>query len=367
METYKITDHQLMCLTAQGAVGGSLIVVSAALAAIARQDAWLAALSAPALGGIVLWMYTRLGNRYQNSSLLGMAKTVLGKWGGATVSVLYLFYFLLGACRLPWYIGDFTGHIMHETPITVINLAFIAAVCTAMWYGLETTARAAELSLPVISVLFVMAMVLVLPQIKTDYLKPVLEFGINPILKGDLLISSFVVMPLISIMMIYPIHTLPGKGRNKALLIGYLWASAIVFIAILVSTLVLGHIICSKQQYPTYSLAKEIDVGTIFSRLEYLISIIWLVTEFHIAVLYGYAALMLLSELFALKNYKRLVAPLGLFMLAFSEVLIPDTVYQANWTKTTWIPYSYTFGLLFPALLLFVGWFRERFGKKMAS
>lgn len=367
MQTCKITDHQLMCLTANSAVGGTLIVISAILARIAKQDAWLSALTAPLLGGLVLWIYTRLGNKYQNSSLIGMNKTVLGKWGGVAISVLYMFYFLFAACRLPWYIGDFTGHVMHETPVTIINLAFIIAVCAGMWYGLEAVVRAAELFLPVISVLFALAMILVMPQMEPDYLMPVLEFGVTPILKGDLLISSFVAMPLVSLLMIYPVYTLPGKGRNKSLFLGYLWASAIVFVAILMSMLVLGHIICSKQQYPTYSLAKEIDVGTIFSRLEYLISIIWLITQFYIAFLFAFAALTSLSELFSVKNYRRLIAPLGLFMLALSEVIIPDTVYQADWTLTTWIPYSHTFGIVFPALLLFISWLRERFGKKSTS
>jgi len=366
METYKITDHQLMCLTANSAVGGSLIIISAALAGIAKQDAWLSALAAPVLGCAVLWTYTRLGRRYQGSSLIGITTAILGRWAGLAVNILYVANFLMGASRLPWYVGDFTGHVMYETPVTVINLVYVVAVCVALWYGIEAAARAAELLLPAITLLFAAAMVLVMPQMKIDYLEPVLEFGVAPVLSGSLLINSFIALPLITMMMIYPRHTLPGKGSVKAIYRGFLWASAIVFISILMSTLVLGHIICAKQQYPTYSLAKEIDVGTIFSRLEYLISIIWLITEFYIAVLYAFAALHALCELCGVKDCKRLVAPLGLFILAFSELLIPDTVYQANWTKTAWIPYSVTFGLILPAFLLFISWLKERLGKTAA-
>jgi hypothetical protein len=72
-----------------------------------------------------------------------MTRTILGKWAGLPAACLYVAFFFLGACRLPWYVGDFAGHILHETPITVINLVFVIAVVTAMWYGIETTARSA--------------------------------------------------------------------------------------------------------------------------------------------------------------------------------------------------------------------------------
>lgn len=363
METQKITEHQLMALTANGAVGGSLIITSAIMAKVARQDAWLSALAAPAVGIMVLWIYVKLGTRHPDMTLVGMTKTIFGKWAGLPVAGLYVFFFFLGACRLPWYVGDFAGHILHETPITIINLVFITAVVAALWYGIETTARSAELFLWFIIVLFILAMVLVAPQSEIDYLMPVLEFGPVPVLKGAVLLSSYVVLPLITLMMVYPKHTPPGKKAARAVYKGFLWASAIDFTAITFTILVLGHIITSEQQYPTYSLAKEIDVGGIFSRLEYLISVIWMMTQFTIATLYSHAAVEGLSELLGLKDTKKILLPLGLLILALSEVVFPDTVYQSNWSKQTWIPFSMTFAVILPCALLLVDVIKEKVGK----
>lgn len=367
MQVRKITDHQLTALTANGAVGGSLIITSAAMAGVAKQDAWLAALAAPVFGSMVLWIYFKLGTRYPEMTLIGMIREIFGRWAGVPAACAYLLYFFLASSHIPWFVGDFAGHIMHETPITVINLVFIVMVVTALWYGIETTVRTTELFFWFVGVLFILAMALVAPQSKIDYLLPVLENGPAPVLKGAVLLSSYVAFPLVTLMMIYPKHTSQSRPAGKAIFKGYLWASAIDFTAIFFTILVLGHIITADQQYPTYSLAKEIDVGGIFSRLEYLISIIWIMTEFVVAFLYAHAAVTGLAELLGLKNPRKILVPLGFLLLAFSEVVFPDTVYQANWSRQTWIPFSMTFSVLLPGILLTVDTLKNRGGKPRAE
>lgn len=55
MDKIKITNHQLFSLTANGAIGGSVIVISALVASVAKQDAWIGALLTPAFGITVIW------------------------------------------------------------------------------------------------------------------------------------------------------------------------------------------------------------------------------------------------------------------------------------------------------------------------
>jgi spore germination protein KB len=57
MPKIKITNHQLFALTAQCSVGGLLLVISAALSGIARQDAWLVTPLTFILGVPVMGLY----------------------------------------------------------------------------------------------------------------------------------------------------------------------------------------------------------------------------------------------------------------------------------------------------------------------
>jgi spore germination protein KB len=360
MDKIKITNNQLFSLTANGSIGGSVIVISALLVSIAKQDAWITALVTPVFGMPIIWIYWFLGSKYPSMTFVGITKKILGKWIGSIISVGFVFLFLEIACHIPWYVGNFiTTQAMTETPAYVIRSLFALAIVIAILYGIEATARASELFIYFVSFSFIIAMILVLPNAKIENLQPVFEKGIIPVLKSSVFLSCFITFPLITLMMIYPINFNNISQAKKSLFKGYLWSSFIIFITILMSILVLGSAITSKSEYPAYLLAKEIDIGIIFSRLEFVIAAIWIVTQFIIGILFFYAGVIGLSELLGLRDHKRIVIPLGLIALVMSGVVLPNAAYEADWVSLVWTPYIITYGLILPILLLIVFWIKK--------
>jgi len=361
MQRTKITNHQLYSLTANGAFGGSVIVIASAMAAIAKQDAWISALLTPVIGMPVVWIYWYLGSQYPGSTFVEIIKKIFGRWIGTIAAASYVFLCLTSACRQPWYLSNFiTTQVMPETPPYVINLMFVTAVVIAVLYGIETIAHASELYIRFVLFLAVLTTLLVSPNIKFENLQPVLENGMIPIFKGAYVLSCFIVFPIITMMMVYPANTDHNSEAKKSLFKGFLWAGFITFITILMSTLILGSKITASSQYPTYLLAKEISLGTIFTRLEFIVAGTWIVTHFMIGLLFFYAGATGLSQLIGLKDHKRIVIPLGLITLVMSEVIFPDVIYQANWTKHVWLPYITTHGLILPLLLFLVDLIKKR-------
>lgn len=361
MQRTKITNHQLYSLTANGAFGGSVIVIASAMAAIAKQDAWISALLTPVIGMPVVWIYWYLGSQYPGSTFVDIMKKIFGRWIGTIAAASYVFLCLTIAYHLPWYVGNFvTTQAMPETPPYVINLMFVIAVVIAVLYGIETIARASELYIRFVLILSVLTTLLVSPNIKFENLQPVLENGMIPIFKGSYVLSCFIVFPIITMMMIYPANTDNVSEAKKSIFKGFLWAGFITFITILISTLILGSKITASSQYPTYLLAKEINLGIIFTRLEFIVAATWIVTQFMIGLLFFYAGITGLSQLLGLKDHKRIVMPLGLITLVMSGVVFPDAVYQANWVNLVWLPYITTHGLILPLLLLLVHLIKKR-------
>lgn len=355
MDKIKITNHQLFSLTANGAIGGSILVISALLTSIAKQDAWITALLTPAFGMLVIWIYGFLGSHYPSMTFVGIIKSILGKWLGLIAAVGFVYLCLEIASHIPWYVGNFvTTQAMPQTPAYTINSLFVIAIVIAVLYGIETIVRASELFISFVSIIFILAMILVLPNARIEYLQPVFEKGIIPILKGSVFLSCFLTFPTITLMMIYPININNISEAKKSLFKGYLLAALIIFITILMSILVLGSTITAKSQYPTYLLAKEINVGVIFTRLEFLIAAVWIITEFIIGTLFFYAGVLGLSQLLGLRDHKRLVMPLGLNILVLSGVSLPNSIYQSKWISLFYPPYIITYGLILPVLLLLV-------------
>ncbi|WPC39467.1 endospore germination permease [Clostridium sp. JS66] len=355
MDKIKITNHQLFSLTVSASFGGTIIVLSAVIASISKQDSWIAVLFEPVIGIPVLWIYWFLGSKYPNMTLIGVMREILGKWIGSIIAAGYVFLCIMSSYCLPWYVGNFlTTETMPQTPLYIINLIFVLGVVIGVLYGLETIARVSELFIFASSALFIFAMLVVLPNAKLQNLQPVLENGIIPILKSLVFLTCYLTFPLITIMMIYPINVNDILEAKKSIFKGYMWSCFLFFIAMFMSILVLGSKITSVSQYPTYLIAKEINIGIVFTRMEFIIAGVWIATEFMINIIFFYSGITGLSELLGLKNYRELVIPLGLIVSIVSEFVFKDPIHQGNFNAFGWAPYGITYGLVIPILLLIV-------------
>lgn len=267
---------------------------------------------------------------------------------------LYIFFTVIGA-HLPWYIDQFTTiSALPETPTYIVGLLFMITVVIAELYGVEACARASEIFIFVISIFFFLAMILVTPNAKIENLQPVLERGVVPIFKSSVYLLCFTTIHLITLMGIVPYNIDNISEAKKSIIKGYLFAGFIIFITIIMSLLVLGSNITAKTEYPTYLLAMEINIGTIFTRLEFLIAIVWIDSIFIIALMFFHGSVVSLSQVLGLKDYKKIVIPHGLIVLVLSEIIFPNIAYYKNWINLVWIPYSLTLGLIIPILLILV-------------
>ena len=356
-----ITKHQLFSLSANIAIGGAILFVSSSQASISKQDAWITALIMPVLGAPVIWMYWFMGRLYPGMTYVGIINKVLGKWIGFVISAGFIFLCLLVAAHVTNNISNFVdSQGYEETPIYILSVVFMAAVVIAVLYGIETIARASELFIYFVTALFLITMLLVSPNSKIEYLQPVFEKGVVPALKGLFFLADISTFPMVILIMIFPLYTNNEKENKRALFKGYIWSSIIIFIAVLMPILVLGSTVTANLQYPTFVLAKEINLGALLTRLEFVVSIIWFTTQFMISVLCFYSGVIGLSELFGLKNHKKIVMPLGLIISVISMVAIPNSTYQLTWTMTVWPPYIATYGLLLPIFLLIVSFIKKQ-------
>lgn len=358
-EKIKISNRQLFSLAALGSIGGTVIIISGLVASIAKQDAWITAIITPVMGVFVIWIYCFLGKTYPDMTIIGMAKQIFGKCLGLIVSAGYVIFFLQVSSNVTWHIGDFIGYILHETPVYVINGLFIGVVVIAILYGVEAFARASELFIAFVCIIYIAAFLL-MPNLNIQNLQPVLENGIVPLFKASVFLLPFSTFPLITLMMIFPINLVDLKQAGKSFRKGYFWASFLVFIVIILCLLVLGSNITARSQYPTYLEAKQIDVAGIFARLEFLVATIWILTQFAINLLFFYAGTKSLAEFFDLKDYRKIVMPLGLITLVLSGMSFPDTIYQSNWNSIVWTPYAATFGLFIPLIMLIIIFIKKK-------
>ncbi|SFJ21556.1 spore germination protein KB [Paenibacillus sp. UNC496MF] len=356
-EQGKINARQLAILTLLFSLGSSILIVPSGLTAVAKQDGWLSALVGVGIGMLLIGLYVALSRRYPGQTLVQFAEQILGTWLGKLVGLLFFSFYLLLASLVLRNVGDFiTTIVMPETPIQIVHLLFIMAILTGASLGLEVIARTAEIFLPWIMTMLLLLIVFLLPQIQFDRIQPVFEAGTKAIIHGSLSVISIPYLELTVFLMIIP--SVNKTNIGMPFLKGAMLGGLVIVVITLLCVFVLGWDFASRHTFPSYTLAKKIQVGEFLQRIEVLVAIIWFLTIFFKLLLCFYAALLGFAQVLRLQSYRPMIVPFGILIGVLSIIVYPNIVYFRVFAGEIWPFYSATFGLFLPLLLLVVSWFR---------
>ncbi|MBP1154207.1 MULTISPECIES: endospore germination permease [unclassified Paenibacillus] len=353
LETGKIGVRQFTVLTILFTIGTSILIAPSGLSEVAKQDAWIASIVGMGLGLLTIPLYNSLANRFPNMTIAEYSEAILGKWSGKTVFLLYFTFIFLLTAQMLSNLGYFiTTQIMPETPIQVVIILFILVTIMAVRLGLEVWTRAAEIFFPWVILLFLLLVAALLPEVKLSKIQPVFEGGLKPVLHAA--INFFGLQQNVILLMVFPYVNQKIKA-GSAFLTGTLLGGMFLIIITLLSILVLGEDITTRNVYPSYSLAKRIG------RLEAVMAGLWFISIYFKIIICFYASVIGLAQIFNLKEFRPLLFPLGIIMLVLSLLVYPNLVYIQLFIAKIWTPYALTFMLFLPLFLLAVAVMRKKF------
>jgi len=357
----KISSRQFGILVALYSIGTTILIIPSIMAEEAKQDAWIAALLGVGLALLLVVLYSALGNLLPSKSLVEMMEELFGKWLGKAISLTFVFFGLVTSAELLYFVGNFiTTQIMPETPIQSINIIFACVVIMGVRYGIETLARSAELLFPLFSILFIVLVIFLTPQVKFENIQPVLEVDFKDLLRAAIYFISVFSFPTVILLMVFPASVNRPKVATKTFFSGTVIAGIVLIIMIALCILVLGVDTTQRHIFPSYALAKKINVGHFFQRIEFVMAGLWFISIFFKMSLYFYAAVVGLAQTLNTKNYRFLTLPMGIVMVALSLLVHPNILHSTEYNKGAWLPYSSTYGLFLPLLILGVYAIRKK-------
>ncbi|MCF6411601.1 GerAB/ArcD/ProY family transporter [Pseudalkalibacillus salsuginis] len=360
LENGKISVRQFMVLVILFTVGTSVLLAPSLLVTEAKQDAWIAGILGVGVGLLSVWLYNALGNLFPNKTLVEYSEVILGKWIGKAIALLFFsFTFTLAALVLR-NLGDFlTTKIMPETPIGSLHIIFLFLVIMGARLGLEVLARSAEILFPWFIILFLLLVFFLFPEIKFENFQPILEVGVKPLLRSAIPFIEFPFLELVIFLMIFP-YVNRTKDAGKAFLTGTSVGGIMLIILTVLAILVIGVDLISLELYPTYELAKKINIGDFLQRIEAIVAVLWFISIYFKLTICFYTSVLALAQTFKLKDYRPLTLPLGMILIVYSLIVSPNIVYNITFTPKVMIPYGLIVGLFLPLLLLGVASFRKK-------
>ncbi|WP_169525177.1 GerAB/ArcD/ProY family transporter [Pseudalkalibacillus hwajinpoensis] len=354
-----LSSRQFTWLVSLYIIGSSILIIPSSLAGEAKQDAWMAATLAGVIGILLVVFYSLFIKNFPDLTFVQANERILGKWMGKIVSLSFFsFTFLLAALVLR-NIGDFfTTQILIETPLEVIFAVFLVVIIMGARLGIETIARACEIFFPWVFGLLFILVVLLLPEIKVENIQPVFDGGFKPILRATLPFIGLPFLELIIFLMIHP-SVNATKSIRRDFLKGTIVGGLMLFVVIVLCLLVLGVDFTARNAYPTYVLAKKVNIGQFIQRIEVIVAIIWMLSIYFKLVLLYYVSALGLSQVIEMEDYRPLLFPLGIITIVLAQISYPDIVYVQEFISKTWIFYASTYGFLLPVFLLLIARIRK--------
>ncbi|KEQ24435.1 hypothetical protein ET33_09135 [Paenibacillus tyrfis] len=358
----QITSRQLMLLVVLFTIGSSVLFVPAGAAAAAKQDAWISILAGIGLSLLLVVLYNAVAGLYPGLTLVEISEKLLGKWLGAIVSLfLIVNTFAVGGVSLIDFAGTFvTRQIMPATPVIAANILFGVVAVWGQYLGLGTVARAAEVLFPVVTALFIVMILAVSPNMKLEHLQPAFTAGVKPLIKSCISYLSYSTFPVVFFLMINPTSVKETRQASKAMLAGTLVGGLFLLAITTACVAVLGAEGTFRQAYPSYTLAKKINIANFITRIEVLMATLWFLSLYFKLMIYFFAGMKGMTQLLKLRDNRALVLPLGLLSIVFSRIFYPSAAYRQLWDEKIWPLYVGTSGLIIPLLLLAIGIIRKK-------
>jgi spore germination protein KB len=355
-----LTARQLTIWIFMYEIGSSLLIIPAAVAAVAKQDAPWSVVAAIALHLALLPLYNAVRKQMRGMGVVQYARSLFGKvWGSAMVLVFLLLFPCLIFIMTLRNLGDFvTTLILVETPITVVHVVAIAVVAYAYLSGLKVIGRSAELMFPIVLCCTIILTMSLLPSLNVHRLLPVMESGIMPVLGGAFPLLAFPFLEGFFFLFLSP-SLKEQDAWSKVMYKSSMASGTLFFIVVFMVIAVLGPHMTANLTFPSYFVIRTVSIADFYERFEVLLAVAWMITIFFRLCLLMYISVHGLSEALSIDNSKSLVIPLCLIALGLVDAVWPNISYLIQFIGV-WPIYITIAGVMLPAGLWLIGKWKHR-------
>lgn len=354
----KMTPWQLAMLLVTGVASTSILFLPGNAATFALRDGWLAPIAALPVGALVVWIAAGLARRFPNDTIVEYAPKLVGTFAGKIVGALLVWYFFHLSALVTREFGDFLlATTLPKAPMSVILAMTMLSSALAVRNGPESLGRIGELFTPFALLLILSVISLASARMSFSALLPFMEFGPLPVLRAGALTQGFLGEIVVLTVLFPSVNSLKGGIRAS-----YWTLLGIVGLLTLagVATIAVFGDLTSRFTFPFFALARVTSVGPILARIDPIVIGFWIGGVALKATLFLYAAVVGLTQLVGLADYRPLALPMAALVGVFAMAQMPNVVDFGNLISFIWPVYSPIFEWIIPGLLLIVAVLRGR-------
>nr|WP_319487673.1 endospore germination permease [uncultured Caproiciproducens sp.] len=355
MNSKYISTRQAICIIVVYICGSSVVLGGSSTA---EQDTWISLLLSQIIAIPMVLIYARIIKLFPEKNIYEVIEILFGKIAGKIVTVLISWYAIhLAALVLRNFSEFIETTSMPDTPQLPLMIIMILVTVYMAKSGVEILGKWSLVSLFIIVSVVFLTVILLLNQIKIDNLLPVMNHSTKVILAGSYDLFTF---PFAETVLFLTVADFIKKEDSPSKI--YVWGEVLGAVILLVVSLrniaSLGTALMKAEYFPSYTAARIINVSDFLARIEGSIStnfILGGITKITVCIL---AASKGLSSLFNIQDYKKLVFPSSLCVLALCSILYSNTIEMMNFLKIYAI-YVIPFQIIIPVVIWISGEIRK--------
>lgn len=356
-EKGRISALQLALLNVTFIIATADVFLPAFVAEEANQDSWLAVIFGTVSSLAIIAVFLPLGLKYPDKTIIQYSCDILGRPLGKLIGALYTFFFAYISYAVTGELGEiFTISFNPTAPISLYSIVTVIVAAYAVKKGLEVITRINEVLLPFgMLVLFLIA-VINMPHMDLKYYLPILYNGIYPVIKGGILIQSWLIESVIILQLIPFVKERKKIKRNvifSVIFLGIGLQTGVMTIA------VLGPL-TGKLLFPALEYVRYASIGAYINNLDISIMVVWISGIFVKIALSYYLTTLALSQLFGFSSYKEMVVPVGLALIALSVASSQSIVDFMHELHYIFPFYVFSMAFVLPAILRLVSVIKDK-------
>jgi spore germination protein KB len=331
---------------------GSTVLVGTGGAA--KKDMWLAMILAIILAIPLVMFYSKLLATFPGKNLFEITEQVFGKFLGKLIVFLYTWYALhLGAMVMDNF-GEFINIVgLPETPRAVPVIFFAILSTWVCKEGVEVLGRWGQLFLSFILGITMVTVFFSVVTMDINKVRPILEEGIPPLIKGTFGIFAFPYGEVVILTMITPFYE-NKKSIYKIYVYGVILGGLTLLMYAVRNLLTIGPDKIAMHYYPSYIAVGRINIGEFIQRAQILITVAFLIAGFMKISVCLLATVNGVAKLFNLGNYRLIVTPVAILMFNLSFIVYENILETIKWAPNIYPYYAFSFQVILPLVTYIV-------------
>lgn len=327
----------------------------------AGNAAWIQIIYVCIVVIIIFSIIQKLFSNFEGLDIIDVGEYALGTLGRYILGIpIILILLFIGSVILREYSENMKIISLPTSPISFVMLFFIIGMISGAFTGIEAITRFHILVVPIITVAYLVILFGVTKYIDITNFFPILGNGPKAIF-GDGLIKISLFSPLLYLLLIIP-YLKTHKNFKMAGYMTLLFSSTLFILGTIAYIGIFPYNTSVELFLPTFELARLVDYGRFFQRLESIFMLSWATSGLMYLSVILFFIVNTFKKVFKLDYYKPLILPFS--VLIFSLSIFPPNLMTSIILETKYYTMiSWIITMLLPLLFLILANIRKKYFK----